>query len=54
MFSNQMGLFMPITYLPPTAHLQSYNLHTNPPTYLPITYLDVLPIYPFTCIYAHL
>jgi hypothetical protein len=40
-----------IAYLPPTSHLQSYNLPTNPPTYLdviltyPPTYLDVLLTY---------
>jgi hypothetical protein len=31
MFFSQMGHLMPITYLPPTSHLQFYNL----PTYLP-------------------
>jgi hypothetical protein len=40
MSSDQMGHFMPITYLPPTSHLQFYNLPTNQPTYL-----NVLPIY---------
>jgi hypothetical protein len=40
MFCNQMGHLILITYMLPTFHLQSYNLHTNP-----ATYLDVLPIY---------
>jgi hypothetical protein len=55
MFSSEMGHLMFITYLPPTSHLQSYNLPTNPPTYLdvapptnPPTYLDVIPTHPPT------
>jgi hypothetical protein len=42
MFFNQMGHFMPITYLPPTSHLQFYYLPTHPFAYLlthPPTYL---------------
>jgi len=49
-----MGHLMPITYLPPTSHLQSYYLPTNPPTHLLTyspTYMDVLPTYPNT--YLH-
>jgi hypothetical protein len=55
MFFGEMWHFILITYLPPTSHLQSYNLPTNPPTYLdvapptnPPTYLDVIPTYPPT------
>jgi hypothetical protein len=46
MFFNQMGYLMPITYLPPTSHLQFYNLPTNPPTHIPrcITYLPIHPL----------
>jgi len=53
MFFSQMGYLMLITYLPPTSHLQFYNLQTylltHPPTYLPthllkrITYLPIQP-----------
>jgi hypothetical protein len=38
MFFSQMGHIMPITYLPPTSHLQFYNLPTYPPTHLPFSY----------------
>jgi hypothetical protein len=53
MFFSQMGHFMPITYPPPTSHLQFYNLHTFLPTHPP-TYLDVLPTYLLTYISTHL
>jgi len=47
MFSSQMKNLMPITYLPPTSHLQSYNLHTYLPTHPPIIYLhNYLPYLP--------
>jgi hypothetical protein len=61
MFYSQIGHLMPITYLLPNPHLQSYNLHTylttHPPTYylarciiyLP-TYLHIHPPITYLCI----
>jgi len=47
-----MRFFMPITYLPPTSHLQSYNLPTYQPAHSPTwIYYHYLPTYPHT--YLH-